>query len=183
MKKIVLFNGCPSAGKDYAAKYLASKYSNIKIDKFARVLKERTHALYGYSWRPHDYYELVKDQSNEDFYGLTPRQAYINVSEVYFKTQHGKNIFGQILSKELDKYYWEILIITDSGFKEEAEVLINKYGHENIILVRIHREGYNFNTDSRNFIYLDKNICNIDIINDGTDIYLNTIDNLIQNIK
>lgn len=182
MKKIILLNAPPQSGKDYAASYLIKKYEGVKTDKFARVLKERTHGLYGFAWKPHDYYESVKDIPNGDFYGLTPRQAYINVSETYFKVHHGNSIFGLILSKELDKYDWNINIISDSGFKKEAEVLIEKYGAENIILIRIIREGYNFNGDSRSYIYLDHNICSIDIINNGTDDYLSILDKLIESI-
>ena len=75
MKKVILLNGCPGCGKDYAADYITNKFDQAKKDKFARVLKERTHALYGYDWRPHDYYEKVKEIPTEDFFGLTPRQA------------------------------------------------------------------------------------------------------------
>lgn len=182
MKKIVLLNSPPSGGKDTAANYLITKYNNVKTDKFARVLKERTHALYGFNNRPHNYYEDVKGIASEDFYGLTPRQAYINVSELYFKPVHGNDIFGKILADELDKYDWEINVISDSGFKEEAEVLIKKYGKENIILIRIIRPGFTFAGDSRNYIDLGPDICNIDITNNTDDSYLLAINVILEQI-
>lgn len=182
MKKVILLNSPAGSGKDYAADYITNKFDQAKKDKFARVLKERTHALYGYAWRPHDYYEAVKEIPTEDFFGLTPRQAYINVSEVYFKPVHGKDIFGKILSKELDKYDWDIIVISDSGFVEEAEVLINKYGSENVILIKVIRPGYSFKGDSRNYIELNPNICNITITNDGTETYLKIIDSIVTDI-
>ncbi len=182
MKKVILLNSPAGGGKDYAADYITNKFDQAKKDKFARVLKERTHALYGYTWRPHDYYEAVKEIPTKDFFGLTPRQAYINVSEVYFKPIHGKDIFGKILSKELDKYDWDIIVISDSGFVEEAEVLINKYGSENVILIKVIRPGHSFKGDSRNYIELNPNICNITITNDGTETYLKIIDTIVTDI-
>ena len=157
-KKIILFNAPPGAGKDTAALYLVNNIKNCKLDKFARVLKERTHALYGFPERDFRYYENIKDIPSKDFLGLTPRQAYIKVSENYFKPIHGEKIFGEILSKELDKISEKIIAISDSGFKEEAKVLIKKYGAQNILLIKIHRNGYNFSEDSRNYINLDMDV-------------------------
>lgn len=182
MKKIILLNGPASSGKDFAADFIVNNFKYARKDKFAKVLKERTHALYGFSWRPHDYYEKVKEVPSDDFFGLSPRQAYINVSEIYFKPIYGKKIFGTILAQELDKYEWEIVAISDSGFVEEAEVLIDKYGKENILLIRIEREGYTFKEDSRNYIDLGDEICNITINNDGTENYLKIIESLVDSI-
>ena len=179
-KKIFLFNGSPGSGKDHAAKWMASTYEGCKLDKFARILKERTHALYGFPERDSNYYEDCKDEPNEDFYGLTPRQAYINVSQTYFKLHHGDRIFGEILAKELDTYNWDIVAISDLGFEDEAQVLIEKYGAENIILVRVHREGHDFSKDSRSYVNL--NVCNIDIQNLGDKTYIESVKNLVDGV-
>ena len=179
-KKIILLNGYPSTGKDYAAKYIYKTFPNVRIDKFARILKERTHALYGYPERKWDYYEFCKDIPNEDFYGLTPRQAYINVSEIYYKQVHEKDIFGLLLYNDLQKnnYPWDILTISDSGFIEEVNIFIKNYKPENIILIRIHRDGYTGENDSRN--YLDINsISSQDIFNNGTEDFLDDIYNSV----
>ena len=154
-KKIILLNGAPSSGKDYAAKLLVNNIKSCKLDKFARALKERTHALYGFPDRDFRYYEDTKELPSQDFLGLTPRQAYINVSETYFKPIHGKRVFGDLLSQELDKISEEIIAVSDSGFSEEAEVLIDKYGKNNILLLQIHRDGCTFEGDSRSYIELD----------------------------
>jgi hypothetical protein len=182
MKKILLLNAPPGAGKDHAGEFIAASFEGAKVDKFARTLKEATHALYGWSWKPHDYYELVKEIPTDDFYGLTPRQAYINVSEVYFKKIHGVDIFGKILSKNIKKYNWDLLVITDAGFLEEALVLIEEYGEENIILVRVHREGHTFKKDSRDYIDFGSSICTTDIVNDGGNYYLEQIEDIVSSI-
>ena len=180
MKKVILFNAPPGAGKDFAAECIINNFNNTIHNKFAKVLKERTHALYGFNWRPHYYYEDCKEDPHKDFLGLSPRQAYIKVSETYFKPTHGNDVFGVLLGNELDKLEWDLAVISDSGFKEEAQVLINKYGENNIILVRVHREGYNFDNDSRNYISLP--VCNIDIYNKGDESYTKEIYDLVYDI-
>ena len=179
-KKILLLNAPPGAGKDHGAKYITKQFMGAKLDKFARVLKERTHALYGFPWRAWDYYEDCKDLPNDDFYGKTPRECYIAVSETYFKVQHGDRIFGQILADELDKYDWELIAISDSGFMEEAEVLIEKYGDANVVLARIFREDCDFSKDSRDYLDFDDRICTIDIYNDGTDKFTDKLQDLVE---
>lgn len=180
MKKIILFNGPPGSGKDFGAEYVAKSFPNTILDKFANVLKERTHAMYGFPWKKASYYEDCKNEAHEDFYGLSPRQAYINVSETYFKPIHGIDIFGKILASELDKREWDLAVISDSGFVDEALVLIEKYGAENIILVRVHRKGHDFSNDSRSYIHL--NVCNIDIENEGDSSYTDQLHDLVDSI-
>lgn len=185
-KKIILLNGGPNFGKDYIGRYLITKLKDARLDKFARVLKERTHALYGYPSRNYLYYEDCKDIPNKDFLGLTPREAYIQVSESYFKPIHGKDIFGILLSNELDKFSQEINIITDSGFKSEAEVLIEKYNRKNILLIKLKVEHIKINyedgvfpNDSRSYILLD-NVTTKFIDNDFTDKTLVKIEKVIK---
>ena len=177
-KKIVLLNGPKSSGKDHAAKYICSTFPNSKLDKFARILKEKTHALYGFHWRAWDYYEDCKDIPHEDFLGLTPRQAYIGVSENYFKPMYDDQIFGRLLAKELDKFDEELYAISDSGFVPEAEVLIDKYGRNNVLLIRIYREGYTFEGDSRNYIQLPQ-IPQIEITNRGDHTYTDDLGKVV----
>jgi len=179
-KKIILFNGPPKSGKDFGAQYVEANFEGAILNKFAKVLKERTHALYGFHWRTHDYYEDCKNDSHKDFLGLSPRQAYINVSETYFKPTHGEKVFGILLAQELDKSEWDLVAISDSGFKGEAEVLIDKYGAENITLIRVHREGCDFSKDSRSHIVLP--VKTFDIRNHGDDSYIFALHKIVHDI-
>jgi len=179
MKKIILFNSPPSGGKDFACRHLEKNLKYCRLDKFARILKERTHALYGFPDRDFLYYEDCKDIPNDDFRGLTPRQTYINVSENYYKVFHGDKIFGELLAKDLDNYDFEVLVISDCGFKEEAEVLIDKYGINNIMLIKVYKEGCDFENDSRDYITLP--VKTIQIFNDGTINYLLRVDSVVDN--
>lgn len=180
-KKIILLNGPAGSGKDHAAKYLMGNLPSCRLDKFARVLKERTHAMYGFNWRAWDYYEDCKEIPNDDFLGLTPRQAYIAVSETYFKPQHGDRVFGKFLADELDNFNERYIAISDSGFVDEAKVLIDKYGAINVMLIRIHRDGYTFArvNDSRNYIKIPE-ITSYDLYNAGDQTFTDEVIRLVK---
>jgi len=178
MKKLILFNGPPKSGKDFGAEYVQRTFDGAILNKFAKVLKEKTHALYGFHWRAHDYYEDCKNKPHEDFLGLSPRQAYINVSETYFKPVHGDKVFGTLLVKELEKLEWKLAAISDSGFQGEAEVLIDKYGVDNVILIRVHRDGCDFSKDSRD--YLNLSVPTSDVYNEGDETYTQFIHGIVE---
>lgn len=158
MKFIVFINGPPGAGKDTLGLRLSQTYQGFSIVKFAKVLKERTHALYGNARLPHGFFEAVKDKPSEFFKGLTPREAYIAVSERYMKPLHGPTVWGEVLTDALtaEYSYARGAFVTDSGFTHEAIPVINHFGARNCLLVRIHAEnrGCRFTGDSRNYIEL-----------------------------
>lgn len=161
--KILLLNGPPGSGKDHAARVIRDRYfGRVAITKFAKVLKERTHALYGLGTRddfgnligyPHDEYEHVKDEPSADFLGLTPRQAYIAVSETYFKRHHGEPVFGKLLEPELRALdtFNDLIVISDSGFLPEALYLRETFGPHALDLVALERRGSSFERDSRDY--------------------------------
>ena len=171
MTKIILLNGPPRCGKDYAGNLLTGP--GARVAKFAHVLKERTHAAYSILHRgqpaPHDWFETTKDEPCGEFLGRTPREAYIAFSEQFMKPLHGVDIFGRLLLAELAKHEDDLVIVTDSGFREEAEVLVKHYGAHNVRHVRLHREGRTFSGDSRGYIDLtDLGVDPIDVDNNST---------------
>ncbi|MEK7862876.1 MAG: hypothetical protein AAB295_06380 [Chloroflexota bacterium] len=159
MLKVLFVNGPPGAGKDSVGKIAERLLSSVRICKFAKVLKERTHALYGLGRTPHDWYEGTKDEPHSEFLGLTPRQAYIAVAETYLKVQHGQRVFGEMLKRELIEAdqldpFNLLHVVTDSGFRHEAEVLVEHFGADRCALLRVKRPGYDFKKDSRGYIDL-----------------------------
>lgn len=162
---VIFINGPPRSGKDT----LGNGLRNIAIDrdrvyltKMAKPLKERTHALYGLFGPdgkplPHDAFELVKDEPREEFLGLTPRNAYIEVSERYMKPVHGQDVWGKMLVKDVEheRGTRDIVTVTDSGFACEAEPVIRRFGVERCLLLRLYRENCSFINDSRSYINLD----------------------------
>lgn len=163
MSKLILVNGPPRSGKDTAGGLIREiTNGDARVDKFARVLKEMCHAAYGQVFAdgtvcPHDFFENCKDQPHPEFHGATPRQVYIAMSERMMKPLHGPGIFGKML---LEKHLWmcgtngAILVVTDSGFREEAEVLVERFGAANTTIVQLEREGCTFENDSRDYVYL-----------------------------
>lgn len=176
---ITLINGAPRSGKDTLGQMLleASLGTGL-IMKFAREVKERTHAALGlYDFDgdplPHDAFEAEKDDPYvEGFNGVTPRQAYIQFSEGFAKPLFGPSIFGEWLAESIDRLNRGRIghvIVTDSGFVEEAAVLVDQFGAENIRLIQVRRPGYSFAGDSRSYVDgAELGVATFSILNTGT---------------
>lgn len=104
---------------------------------------------------------------------LSIREAMIYVSEIIIKPRWGSDWFGQERVRGMKNYLapdvWSPVFVDDScAFVSELQPLISYLGQENILLLRIRRDGYTFEGDSRNYIP-DGVITNtIDIDNNGT---------------
>jgi hypothetical protein len=81
---------------------------------------------------------------------LSQREAMIYISEVVMKPKFSNNYFGVARAKAIQD--GEIAVDSSTGFVEELPPLIERLGQENILLIRIHREGTTFEGDSRNYI-------------------------------
>ena len=151
---IILLNGPPRCGKDTVAGVIAHRHGAYHT-KFARRLKEDTHALYGMPEMAHDAFEHCKDDPCSEFRGLTPRRAYIAVSEKLMKPLHGERIYGEILCEAIRGHVGERdIVVSDSGFVPEALEVVDRFGADQVALVRIHRAGCTFASDSRGYIEL-----------------------------
>lgn len=175
--KVILFNSPPRSGKDLAANYLA-EYINEEYDDwvglrymFAKPLKETTHAMYGLDYLEFDAFEETKDKPAEEFFGLTPRQAYINTSELMIKPVLGNDHWGKVCVEFLKGLGYladsdgmdTVVVISDCGFIEELAPIKEYVGAENLTMIRLHRNGTSFSNDSRTFIEdHDIKVLNID---------------------
>lgn len=100
-----------------------------------------------------------KDSPFPELLGATPRQLQIALSENYFKPIWGKEVFGRMLATRLQRLPISgggkrIVVVSDSGFRSEAEPLVSEFGSENTFLVRLYRPGCTFDGDSRGYIKL-----------------------------
>lgn len=154
MKRIVLFNAPPRAGKDTAANVLLSHLDVGEKIKFSDPVKRGTHGAYGLWHAGVDFFEDRKDQPCDEFLGITPRQAYINFSEKLMKPVHGPDVFGKLFVRTVGTSSSKVILVPDSGFYHEAVPAIEAYGADNILLVQIFMEGRNFDNDSRDYIKL-----------------------------
>ena len=167
-KTIILLNGPPRSGKDTAGHYLHTRYGFYR-EKFAQPIRDWACLFFG-----------IADSEIEDLKhvemlgGRTLRQWMISYSEDFLKKNGGPYIFGELLLNRLEPGNVGNTIgaiatkvaITDSGFREEGEVVVNHYGRENVHLIQIHRPGCSFKGDSRSYIELP-GIEPIIIHNDG----------------
>jgi len=166
--KIILINGPARSGKDSLA-HAFSRFTHeigmkSEITKFALPLKEKAHALFGFPSAPHDFFEGEKDVPQTYLFGKTWRQIYIAVSEQLFKPLFGQDIFGKLLCQEIDLLEQiaredlepeaDFFLVSDSGFAAEARAVVDHFGADNILLVRLARDGYTFAGDSRGYISL-----------------------------
>lgn len=149
--KVVLFNGPPRSGKDTIVSELLVRYPEVSDHlKFSKPLKQSLKTLFNLSDEEADYLEQTKDVSSDLLQGLSWRQAQIWLSEEVMKPRFGKDIFGKLLVKDLD-YSKKFIFISDSGFLEEAEQVINKVKANNVIKISLWREGCSFRGDSRRY--------------------------------
>lgn len=161
MKQIIILNGPPQCGKDKLADHLVTSYPYFKKAKFANELKKMAHRAYNTTNQDADAFEHIKDVPSSEFFGLTPRQAYIGFSENFIKKMHGKDFFGLLLSSHIQTRHQkedDVFIISDGGFSEEVEPLIKVFGAKIITIVRITKEGCDFaaSNDSRRYIYAEQ---------------------------
>lgn len=173
--KIILVNGAPRSGKDTIGQIIQSVYDRAYVTKFAKALKERAHFLMGAvdgegRALPHDHFEAVKDEPLNMLGNRSWRQVYIWLSEEVIKPRLGERYWGAPVRDEIASAMengHDVFVVTDSGFRPEAEVLIDYFGADQVMIVQVCRQGCTFDADSRAYV----NIPGIDTLrvdNDGT---------------
>lgn len=147
---IVIFNGPPGSGKDEAAAWF--KRRGFAHLSFKHYLFRETIAEFGVDtiWFMDGYNNRdIKETPESELRGMSRREAMIHTSEDVIKPKYGKSYFGNKVADEvdIDREY----VVSDGGFIEELEPLIEKIGVENIILVQLVRDGCSYSTDSRRY--------------------------------
>lgn len=166
--RIVFLNGPPRSGKDTAAHAILATFHGSALFRFAGPLKRATHELFGL---PHStgHYEDRKGVSCPEFHGATPREAYIAVSESMVKPVLGVDFFGRVLADRLARVDGlSLAVVPDSGFAAEAAPVLERFGRENVMLIRVHADGRrcSFDGDSRGYISLP-GVHTVALPNDG----------------
>jgi hypothetical protein len=157
---VVIFNSPPSGGKDTFGEMLREAYRGKKDTRFVhREMKTKlfylTCQIYGVQLQ--DWFERynvpgLKEEPWEELDGISQRKALQIVSEKVIKPVYGNDYFGKMSARTLREdtkcnYYY-----TDGGFKEELAPIIDKVGADNVLIIRLHREGYTFEGDTRSYI-------------------------------
>lgn len=166
MVKILLVNGPPRSGKDTVGSFFSGR-PNVLVTKFAKLVKEQAHRLWGVPGLPHDFFEDQKNIKHTCFEGLTPREAYIAISERFFKPLFGVGYYGEKMRTEINNHKPGLAVITDSGFVPEGIVLANEFGSENMLMIQLKRKFCTFSDDSRSYVRIP-GVKTCEITNDGT---------------
>lgn len=158
MAKIIILNAPPGAGKDTIANLIVeNSWNHVAKISFKQPMFEIALAImgkenYGYFIEHYEDREW-KEKALSILNGKTPREFMIWISETVIKPEFGKRYFGERLAESANDSRFPI-IVSDGGFTDEVIELIDNC-HE-VKLCRLHRNGYTFEGDSRNYIKLPK---------------------------
>jgi hypothetical protein len=159
--KIFLMNGPPQCGKDTIARQLPWPHL-----AFADPLRHGMYGILGLDKLTHDEYEEAK-RTVQDPLEMNMRELMIWLSEEAMKPKFGKDIFGKLIIEKLKSMRNDGIaaaVMVDAGFNDEKDYVVQEFGKDSVILVRIHRVGCDFTNDSRS--YLAPNGCQvIDVYN------------------
>lgn len=154
--KVILFNGPPRSGKDTASQatqiILERAKKSVYAYRFAEPLKDAVHALFGMAGIMVEHFDGLKDVKLGQMFGMSPREAYIWLSEECVKPRFGKDFFAHVAVNHLKSFGNITVVVSDCGFQEEVDVLIAHFGADNVALVHLLREDTSFQNDSRRYV-------------------------------
>lgn len=149
-KIAIAFNGPPRAGKDTATLVALDIFDDIAVYQFTRPVKELTHKEWGLDVA-FDHYETLKDTPLPEFGGMSPRQAYIAKSDA-LKREKGPDVVADLFVEAIVGCNSGIMVNPDCGGDMEAHKIAGVYGYENLLVVRIHKDGHDFSQDCRTWV-------------------------------
>lgn len=154
MAKVIILNGPAGCGKDTLAMALVEMGFAKGTTSFKNPMFNIALAALG----PDAYHEFLdgyddrtrKEKPECFLNGLSRRQFMIAISEQFIKPVLGSDYFGKYLAENLPDGN-EVFVVSDGGFASEVAPIVAA-GHD-VRIVRLHREGYTFEGDSRGYLY------------------------------
>lgn len=186
--KIIIFNGAPRVGKDTFADMLEEYFDHNRDDYllYRESFKDSliTLTLDYYNIESSEWWERYEESKEEPWDrlgGLSQREALIDMSENKVKPYFGHDFFGKAAARKCytSDDHKGIFTFSDGGFGEEVQPLIDKFGKENILIIRLHREGFDFSNDSRRLLELPE-IETVDVDSKGIE---DTFDAIVKIVE
>lgn len=153
MAKVLILNSCPNTGKDTAAEWIVQKYQAQHL-RFKDQLYKVAAQIAGISEERMIHLATdreLKERSAKWFRVngkfISPRQWLIHCSEKVVKPLLGDDFFGKSLANSITE---DFVVVSDGGFESEVLPLITA-GHD-VYVLRIERDGYTFEGDSRSYL-------------------------------
>ena len=152
--KIVILNGPPGSGKDTIAKLLMEQLDcevhTMKAPMFKIAMASVCCSEEEFMQRYED--RSLKEEPWDVAGGRSIRELMIEVSENWVKPSLGKKQFGLLAAHRASQAKTGMVIFSDGGFVEETEAIMETFGSNNVLCIQLHREGYNFDNDSRGYL-------------------------------
>ena len=189
--KIILLNGPPSSGKDHAAKVIRNRFFKIVNHPFFRW--EKMSFPHKMAFARMTGTDIDSDGNNITYetkktevipwLGVSYRQWQIDFSERFMKPLYGEDIFARMFLMRnltwLDDPNW-LCVVSDCGFETEACTIHAAMPHNDVLLIRLFRDGYDFTGDSRNYISKRLKVRDTEVINNGTRDFDQTIIEIVE---
>lgn len=154
MAKVIILNGPAGCGKDTLAMALVEMGFAKGTASFKNPMFNIALAALGpdaYREFLDGYDDRARKEKPEGFLnGLSRRQFMIAISEQFIKPVLGDDYFGRYLAENLPDGD-EVFVVSDGGFASEVAPIVAA-GHD-VRIVRLHRDGYTFEGDSRGYLY------------------------------
>ena len=168
MTPIIILNGPPGVGKDTIANALDAQHGVMHMrvkdelyrnayELFLKTMMPRDIKCRGIS--PAEFVAACTDREIKEkpmkwLNGLSPREALIFTSEKVFKPVLGNDYYGKAAALRADLFLKKLsstrcIVFSDGGFREEVEAIASCH---DVLLVRLHREGFTFEGDSRSYL-------------------------------
>lgn len=168
--KLILWNGPRHSGKDTAALRCVQALGAYHF-KMSGPIKAAIRAAFELHDEEVDYLESIKTTDTSLLYGHSYVDTQISFSEEWAKPFFGTKVFGLLAARHVRNAMKRdpgqtLYVCSDSGFDHEAEPLIELFKPENVLLVRIYRDGKTFKGDSRSYIELP-GVTTISLTNNG----------------
>ena len=182
--KVILLNAPALTGKDYAARYLKLATGG-DVKEFKSRIFDIAIAMTGLSHT--EFFTIYnnrekKEKPHTKFFGKSPREFMIWISEDVCKPEFGQDYFGVVASRGISVI--KGAIFSDSGFPIEVAPIAEVVGASNVYVVRFTRGGIKFESnDSRDFLKeceCPHGVNFLDLTNDGTiEEFCNVITNWV----
>ena len=167
---VVLFNGPPRSGKDSACEIIMKHFPEVHYAYFKEVLYRETAKILGLDfnfWAKVCQNGDLKDlpmltmSAGETCALMTPRDILIYLAEKVLKPKYGRMFIAQSTADtiaELIQFQQEqsneaaVIVVPDLGFDYEIDTVREMLPNAHVISVAIHRPGFTFEGDSRNYV-------------------------------
>jgi hypothetical protein len=154
--KVLFLNGPRKSGKDTASNHLKAALPGVVQYKMTAPSDLALPAFFGITPERWAYLrEEGKTLPSAELFGFSTVEVLISFWEEWVKPKFGPDIAGFLAAQQLRGVPDDALVVvSDSGFRDEVAALALQAGPANCLLLQISRDGKTFDGDSRSYVDL-----------------------------